>query len=434
MRVYEQVYEYYVKQMEEGTLASGSRMPSLRETEKMLHVSRTSVETAYLQLMADGYIYSVEKVGYFVSDMMPQAASVKAEPEDGMVQTPVRYNLAAIGEDRRCSCLELWRRYMKSALRQEERLLSYAANRGEEELRREIASYVRKQRNIICSPEDIVIGAGFQSLLMILMAMVDGEKSVSFPTNDFGDGAAVFRNGGYDVRFRDKSCHIIYVTPSYMTKWGDVMSMNRRYELVVHAKEGGHLIIEDDYQNEFVFSQTPTPSLYVMSGGEQVAFLGSFSRILLPSVRISYLILPKGYRKRYEKVMHLYNQTASKAEQIALAQFLRDGHLRGHVRKNARLYENKRKVFRSLLLEAFDGRAEILFGKSGMEAELVFPREDEVVKRLQEAEIAVEVLQETKTETKLLLSCSILPEEELQQAVYAMKQAIYGAASKPSRV
>ncbi|MBQ1608187.1 MAG: GntR family transcriptional regulator, partial [Lachnospiraceae bacterium] len=184
MRVYEQVYEYYVKQMEEGTLASGSRMPSLRETEKMLHVSRTSVETAYLQLMADGYIYSVEKVGYFVSDMMPQAASVKAEPEDGTVQTPVRYNLAAIGEDRRCSCLELWRRYMKSALRQEERLLSYAANRGEEELRREIASYVRKQRNIICSPEDIVIGAGFQSLLMILMAMVDGEKSVSFPTND----------------------------------------------------------------------------------------------------------------------------------------------------------------------------------------------------------------------------------------------------------
>lgn len=212
------------------------------------------------------------------------------------------------------------------------------------------------------------------------------------------------------------------------------MSMTRRYELVVHAKEGGHLIIEDDYQNEFVFSQTPTPSLYVMSGGEQVAFLGSFSRILLPSVRISYLILPKGYRKRYEQVMHLYNQTASKAEQIALAQFLRDGHLRGHVRKNARLYENKRKVFRSLLLEAFDGRAEILFGKSGMEAELVFPREDEAVKQLQEAEIAVEVLQETKTETKLLLSCSILPEEELQQAVYAMKQAIYGAASKPSEV
>jgi DNA-binding transcriptional MocR family regulator len=104
------------------------------------------------------------------------------------------------------------------------------------------------------------------------------------------------------------------------------------------------------------------------------------------------------------------------------------------VRKNARLYENKRNVFRSLLLDAFDGRAEILFGKSGMEAELVFPREDEAVKRLQEAEIAVEVLQETKTETKLLLSCSILPEEELQQAVYAMKQAIYGAASKPSEV
>ena len=422
MRVYEQIYGYYVKKMQEGSLRAGDKMPSLRECEKMLGVSRTSVETAYLQLAADGYIYSKEKVGYFVSELAGREQDTKRVTKAKYTKQPaIRYDLSIIGEDCRCSCLELWRRYMKSALRQEERLLSYASNQGEEELRQEIASYVRKRRNILCTPEDIVIGAGFQSLLLLLMGMMHGEKSISFPTKDFADGASVFAAGGYEVHYRDKESHIIYVTPSYMTKWGDVMPMSRRRELVAHAKENNHLIIEDDYQNEFVFSSAPTPSLYAMSGGERVAFLGSFSRILLPSVRISYLILPKGFRERYAKVEHLYNQTASKAEQIALAQFLRDGHLGRHVRKTARLYEEKRKVFYDLLQKRFGKQAEILLGKSGMEVELILRGKQAVAAKALEGQgIRVTVLEEQKNQTNLLLSCSILPEEEMKFAVDAL--------------
>lgn len=425
MKVYERVYDYYIEQMKEGTLKKGDKIPSLRETEKVLGVSRTSAETGYMQLAADGYIYSVEKVGFFVSDVAEQLFAIDKSVENQSKELKTKknsskhvakYDLATIGEDKRSSCLDLWRRYMKSALRQEERLLTYAKNQGEDDLREEIASYVRKNRNIICSADDIVIGAGFQSLLIILMGLLDGEKSISFPTRNFSDGAAVFSNGGFEVSYRNKESHVIYVTPSYMTKWGEIMTMKRRRELIEHAHKNNHLIIEDDYQNEFVFSSKPTPSLYAMTGGDKVAFLGSFSRILLPSVRISFLILPKGYRDRYAKIKTLYNQTASKAEQIALTQFLRDGHLNRHIKKTARLYEDKRIKFYNLLNKYFKNDSDIFMGNSGMEIGLVIHKPN-LSAKIENSGVEVHIVEEEENSTILLVSCGIIEESEMEQAI-----------------
>lgn len=419
MKVYEQVYEFYVKQIEDKALKSGDKMPSIRESERTLNVSRTSIETAYLQLAADGYIYSVEKVGYFVSDMVERALE-KEKIEVGLKKkSDIKgyiYDLATIGEDKEVSCLQLWRRYMKSALRQEERLLNYPNNQGEEDLREEIASYVRKNRNIICSPEDIVIGAGFQNLLSLLIPLIPGEKTISFPTKNFADGATIFKNAGFTVNYRDKESHVIYVTPSYMTKWGEVMTMKRRHELIDHARNNGHLIIEDDYQNEFVFSNKATPSLYAMTGGENVAFLGSFSRVLLPSVRISYLILPKGVRQEYEKIRRLYNQTASMAEQIALASFLRDGHLNRHIKKMRRLYEDKRKLMYKSLKQAFGNDGEIMLGESGMEMGVKLSR-NAINTKLDKCNVKVNVVEASENTATFLVSCSKIDIEEIGEAV-----------------
>ena len=432
MKVYEKVYNYYIEQMKNGALKKGDKMPSLRETEKVMDVSRTSVESGYMQLAADGYIYSVEKVGFFVSDMAEQLSAMdnvrlsqsKELNEKKSKAKPVaKYDLATIGEDKRSSCLDLWRRYMKSALRQEERLLTYAKNQGEEDLREEIAGYVRKTRNIICSPEDIVIGAGFQSLLIILMGLLEGEKSISFPTRSFSDGAAVFSNGGYEVSYRNKESYLIYVTPSYMTKWGDVMTMKRRHELIEHAQKNNHIIIEDDYQNEFVFSSKPTPSLYAMTGGDRVAFLGSFSRILLPSVRISYLILPKGYRDKYLQIQNLFNQTASKAEQIALTQFLRDGHLNRHIKKTTKLYAEKREAFYKCLHKYFKEEAEILKGQSGMEMGLIVKGTD-LPRKLEKSEVSIQIIDSNEGKTSILLSCGIIDEKDMERAIKALYLAI----------
>lgn len=425
MKVYEKVYGYFVNQIQKKSLKSGDKMPSLRETEKLLGVSRTSVETAYLQLSADGYIYSVEKVGYFISDTVESIANVRTENKNlnEKQEKHYKYDLATIGEDKEVSCLQLWRRYMKSALRQEDRLLSYGDNQGELDLREEIAKHIRKTRNIICSADEIVIGAGFQNLLQILVALIPGERTISFPTKDFADGATTFKNAGFEVNYRHKESHVIYVTPQYMTLWGDVMPMKRRRELVEHAKVNNHLLIEDDYQNEFVYSQKPTPSLYALNGGENTAFLGSFSRVLLPSVRISYLVLPKGIKDDYLKIKDLYNQTASKAEQIALTQFLRDGHLNRHIKKMKRFYQDKRSLMEQEIEKAFSSKAEIMLGDSGMEFGLRFKNYDK--KKLHEnSQVRTTILEEKDDELTLLVSCSKIPESEIHEAIEMLSKAV----------
>ncbi len=425
MKVYEKVCEYYIKQMKEGALKPGDKMPSIRTSERILGVSRTSIETGFLQLAADGYIYSVEKVGYFVSDMLENNSEDEEQAPQNMDSGSrvYEYDLATIGEDKTVSCLNLWRRYMKSALRQEDRLLSYANNQGEYDLRQEIAAYVRKNRNIICSAEDVVIGAGFQNLLQILIPLIPGEKTISFPTKDFMDGAILFKSAGFTVNFRDKESHVIYVTPSYMTKWGDVMTMKRRRELAEHVTKNNHLLIEDDYQNEFVYSSKPTPSLYAMTGGENVAFLGSFSRVLLPSVRISFLILPKKARKEYLQIRGLYNQTASKAEQIALTQFLRDGHLDRHIKKIKRLYDDKRNLMYEALQKHFSDNAEIIMGESGMELAVKL-KGDNILAQIEKSQVAVNILEVSENAATMLVSCSKIETENIYKAIQKLNDSL----------
>ena len=414
--------------MRQGRLKQGDRMPSLRECEATLGFSRTSVETAYMMLAADGYIYSQEKIGFYVTDMMEKIGgdSGKSEAADNSIKAAkcaIKYDFATIKEDRDASCLDLWRRYMKSALRAEDRLLSYALNQGEEDLREEIAAYVRHARNIICTKDDIVIGAGFQNLLHILIPLIEGDKTVSFPTKDFIDGSKAFADAGFDVSYRNKDCHVLYVTPAYMTKWGEVMTMRRRHEITEHAREHNHLIIEDDYQNEFVFGSQPTPSLYAMNGGENVAYLGSFSRILLPSIRISFLILPKGYKERYTGVMRYYNQTAAKAEQIALAQFLRDGHMRRHIKKIRRIYSEKRELMISALERYLKNDTRLLLGDSGMEIGLVVEKED-IADKLADKGIAITVVRKENYEVTLLLSCSGVENELIEPGIRLLNEII----------
>ncbi len=383
-KLYEEVYNYYLDLMKKGDLKEGDKMPSLRTSEREMGVSRTTVENAYFQLSADGYIYGLEKSGYYVTGLFAEEEGLYTDSQKESVEgeTDLTRDFFVIGQEKKVSCLNLWKRYVKNALRQEERLLSYASNQGEEDLREEIRGFVRKQRNIICSKEDIVIGAGFQNLFHILIPLInikrgDQKKTISLPNQTFKVAERTFVDAGFKVSFRNKEAASIYVAPQYMTNYGEVMPMKRRRELIAHGRQNGHLIIEDDYQSDFVFSKKPCPSLYAMAKGENVAYLGSFSMVLLPSVRISFLILPRGYRETYESIKDCYNQSASKAEQIALAQFIRDGHLSRHIKKMRGLYGRKREVLYNSLKEAFSEKGQVLMGESGMEALLKLANGDE---------------------------------------------------------
>ena len=142
-----------------------------------------------------------------------------------------------------------------------------------------------------------------------------------------------------------------------MTVWGEVMHITERMDLLKEAFEKDILIIEDDYNSEFRYYNRPTPSLQGLAGGRGVVYLGTFSRLLLPSIRMSFMVLPPELLPVYRERSHYYNQTSSKTEQIALCQFIRDGHLESQIRKARKLYTAKAKKLCEDIGRIFGDRA-----------------------------------------------------------------------------
>ena len=425
--LYMEVYEYYRKLILDGKMTPGSKMPSLRKCSQELKLSRTTIETAYLQLAADGYIMAKAQSGYYVTEI---ASHQHKNNQPGThKETHYRYDLASSGVDKESFRFDLWSRYMKSALRQNERMLTYGEPQGEADFRETLSDYIRERRNILCSPDDIVVGASFQSLLQILCPLIHEVypefHRVSFPTPSFVHGSTVFGDYGYEICYRDKDCDVVYVSPAHMTKWGEIMPVKRRLELIRHAEINDHLIIEDDFENEFVYFQKPTPSLFGLAGGENVVYIGSFSRLLLPSIRVSFMVLPRSLREKYTKKAAFYNQTASKAEQIALCQFIRDGHLASQTRKLRRLYSQKLKALSQAVRETFGQDCQIQTGAAGTSLALTLPCSltgSELTDRARNRGLGLEVLRENGAEVTLVLSCSSIPSKDFLPACQLLKE------------
>lgn len=428
--LYLKVYVYYRDLIMEHKLLPGTKMPSLRKCATELGLSRTTIENAYLQLAADGYILSRPQSGYFVTDIAARPYSIPSTQTD---QEPAYlYNFSSSGVDRESFRFDLWRRYIKSALRQDERLLSYGEPQGELDFRQALCEYIRDRRNIHCSAEDIVIGAGVQSLLHILCPLIRQKKTVSFPNSSFIQGSTVFSDYGFEVRYRNKDSEIIYVSPAHMTKWGEIMPVSRRLELIRYASSHNGLIIEDDFENEFVYLQKPTPSLYSLSGGQGVVYIGSFSRLLLPSIRISFMVLPPELRIPYKEKAGNYNQTASKAEQIALCQFIRDGHLAAQTRKLKRLYSQKLHLLLVGIHQVFGNACKIQIGSAGTSIALTLPYPSSGTGFQQHAKehgLRIQVLSQNTTSVTLLLSCSSMASCDFLPALTLLQKILSPAKS-----
>lgn len=427
---YLKLYHYFRRLILDGKLLPGAKMPSLRTCAGEYHVSRTTAEAAYLQLAADGYIISRPQSGYYVTDLIQHPAD--ASPDPLRHEKELFNDLSAVGVDRDSFRFDLWRRYLKSALRQDERLLSYGEPQGEQDFREALTQYVRKQRNILCSPDDIVVGAGVQSLLQILCPLIlqSGAFSpcVSFPNSSFSQGIRIFQDYGIPVHYRDKDCPIIYVAPAHMTKWGEIMPVTRRLELIRYASKRHSLVIEDDLENEFVYLQKPTPSLFSLAGGKDLVYISSFSRLLLPSIRISFMILPKSLLDFYLQRASYYNQTASKAEQIALGQFIRDGHLAAQTRRLKRLYAAKLKLLTDSVRQCFGEDCEIRKGAGGTSLALTIPYthgKDNFLNQLKKHKLRLQILGETSDSITVLLSASAHKAEEFPILLNLLKNAVH---------
>ena len=410
------LYQHFKEQILTGSLKAGTKMPSIRRCCEDLPYSRTTVEAAYLMLAAEGYLIAKPQSGYYVTEIAQANKDRVSHPEE---RHSIRYDFTASGSVMDEASYELWKRYVKSALRKRERLLTYGDPQGEEDLREELSEYLKEKRGILCSPEDIVIGAGIQSLLNLLCPLLSASSDVSFPSERFLQSIAIFENFGKEIHIKDKDASIIYVAPAHMTRWGTIMPIGRRLELIQHAASNQSLIIEDDYENEFVDYQKPTPALYSLAGGNNIVYISSFSRSLLPSFRLSFMILPPKLKQAYLKQKHLYNQTASKMEQIALCQYIRDGHLNARIRKLKRIYVSRMAVLESAVRSSLSDLGCIRTGEGGFTMAIQFQTllsAEHILKAFEKDGIRIQLYKKDALCT-LLLSCTQLDEPQISEGI-----------------
>ncbi len=364
---YMQVYHYYKELILSEKMPADSKLPSIRKGAMQLQMSRTTMESAYLLLAAEGYIISRPQSGYYVTDIAQKKRQTVKLCTKKVQKQEILYDFVSFGVDKDSFRFELWRRYMKSALRQDERLSSYGEPQGEKEFREVLCNYLRQKRGVICTSDQIVVGAGVQSLLHILCPLIKERTEVVFPNLEYKQGVTVFEDYGFQVEGHHKMIEngVYYLTPSQMPKSGDVMPIHERLQVASEATAKNVLVIEDDYNHEFRYFQRPAPSIQGLAGGRNIVYIGSFSKILLPSIRMSFMVLPPELQEEYEKKKDHYNQTASKAEQIALTQFIRDGHLESQIRKSRKTHLAKAQELAEAAREIWQQSCSVRVEESG---------------------------------------------------------------------
>lgn len=376
MKKYIEIYNYYKNLILTNQLKAGDKLPSVRAATQLLPVSKTTIQNAYFELQADGYVIASPKSGYYVTEQKNIVPKATTHTEEN---SKILYDLKSGDADEESFDVKLWQRYIKSALRQEERLLSYGDVQGETDLREVLSDYIRAKRNVSASADRIVVGAGVQSLLYILCSLIKNKGTVSFPDKSFVQGMNLFADYGFEVKTRNKDADIIYVSPSHMTSYGNVMPIKRRLELVEYSKERGSLVIEDDFDSDFLYQTKPIPSLFALSNTQNIIYMGSFSNVLIPGIRISFMVLTEELANEFQKCKNSFSQTASKTEQIALCQYIRDGHINSQARKVRRLYTAKAKYFCDELQRVLpDSKIELSENGLQVKAEIPFKKETSI--------------------------------------------------------
>ena len=356
--LYEALYRCIRGDILSGKLQAGEKLPSKRALAQNLEVSKITVEGAYNQLLAEGYIRSAEKVGYFVEAIpglrMAQPAPVQEKTDDSPVDLTGSYPEKFP--------FSVWSRLQREVmLDYGEKLLLPLHNQGTALLRAAIAAHLADFRGMQVDPGNILIGAGTDFLYNLLIQLLGRDKTYAVEDPGYGKIRQIYAAGGVrcigvpldesGVRpdsLRD--ARVLHISPSHHFPTGRVTPVARRQELLRWAEERDGYIIEDDYDSEFRFDAHPMPAMYALDQAGRVIYMNTFSRTLAPSIRISYMILPPVLMERFRRELSFYSCTVSSFEQYTLARFLDRGHFEKHINRMRKFYRQRRNRVVAALL------------------------------------------------------------------------------------
>lgn len=361
------LYEFLYKSIRDdilsGKLGKQEKLPSKRALAEHLGISTITVENAYNQLMAEGYIYSKAKSGYYVSPIESPKIYIAAdksiyagagEKDAEKVYHTDFTNNAATQES---FPFIAWARLMRQTMSdKKEQLIMNSPSVGVRELRIAISDYLFQFRGMRADPECIVIGAGTEYLYSLIIQLLGRDKKYALEDPGYRKIAQIYKannvsydyipldSEGVDKKALEKSsAQVLHISPSHHFPTGIVTPVSRRYELLSWAGEKeDRYIIEDDYDSEFRFTGKPIPSLQSIDTLDKVIYINTFSKSLASTIRISYMVLPKVLMERYKNELSFYACTVSTFEQYTLASFISQGYFEKHINRMRNYYRTQR--------------------------------------------------------------------------------------------
>lgn len=353
--LYEEIYKNIKNAVALKAIKNGEKLPSIRELAAQLEVSRTTVENAYARLCIEGIAESRPQKGYFIIGPvgMPENTVALKDKKD----SSIKYDFSSRRVDRAAADTENWKKHIRLVLRNLDVLTSYGDPQGELLLREALASYSFKARGVIAKPDNIVIGAGVGPLLNILCGILGKNISVGIENGGFRQAQTIFEdygilnsviksdsNGALPDELTLRHSNILFLMPSLLSKISVMGISRRRNEFSKWASEkDDRFIIEDDYNGELRYTARTLPA-FQSKLPDKCIYIGSFSKLMLPSVRIAYMVLPDSLLGIFKEKLPYYNQTCGKTEQLALTEYISSGALEKHLRRLRRLYYNKSQI------------------------------------------------------------------------------------------
>lgn len=365
--LYEQIYSHIKQEIVEGRMNTKEKLPSTRALSLYLQVSRSTVALAYDQLSAEGYIEAVPGSGYYVSklDNLYQAAEGKITdiPSSQQKKEENRIVFSPVGVDLSQFPYPAWRRITREVLGADEELFVGGDAQGELALRTSIRQYIHAARGVNCIEDQIIVGAGNEYLLMLLQKLIAKDTVVAFEDPTYMKAYKSFEDAGFPVKLvsmdrngmnvaqlEESGAHIAYVMPSHQYPTGTVMPIGRRLELLKWAAVSeDRYVIEDDYDSEFRYKGKPIPSLQSTDRGDNVIYIGTFSKAVAPAIRVSYMVLPKTLLQRYREYGSYLSATVSRIDQRVLNEFMKRGYFERYLNRMRKVYRQKHDLLLTLL-------------------------------------------------------------------------------------
>lgn len=451
--LYEQIYEHIKCEIQEGHIRSGEKLPSTRALSRHLEVSRSTVELAYEQLLSEGYVEAEPYRGYFVSQIEGLYHFEKREREhtekEQKQERAYLYDFTPNGVDLKSFPYNAWRKLSKECLTDDRAELFRLGNpQGEYGLRNAICSYLHQARGVNCRPEQVIVGAGSDYLLLLLLMIIGSRHRIALENSTYRQAYRLFENSECEVctvdmdgrgmqvdKLRESGADIAFVMPSHQYPLGIVMPIRRRMELLKWADEKpGRYIIEDDYDSEFRYKGKPIPALQGYDSRGKVIYTGTFSKSIAPAIRMSYIVLPPDILALYKKRCSFLSSTVSRVDQLILQKFIEEGYYERHLNKTRALYKSRHDTLLGCLRE-MKGDFTVSGENAGVHLLLHFTgrvSEKEMIERAAEAGVKVYGLSEycvekkedvKEDETVILLGYANMGEEKICQAVRLLEKA-----------